>query len=110
MFTWRRQVPVLYVFAEQCVLVLHAFRHFVDLRHAIDTPIRHWPTKSTTATKDAANASSGYITVDNESRINLPPAILANINDLRTERGTTKLKEAFLAEQSEFRLASENTN
>lgn len=109
MFAWRRHVPVVYVLDEQCVFARHVFRHFVDLRHVSDTPARHWPTNDIIATRDTSNASAAYIAVDNGPRSNVPPAILANINDLRTARVTTTLKEAFLAAQSEFRSASQNS-
>lgn len=109
MFAWRRHVPVVYVLNEQCVFAHHVFRHFVDLRDVIETPARHWPTRDTVATRDPSNASAAYIAVDNGARSNLPPAILANINDLRTARVTTTLNEAFLATQSEFQSANQRS-
>ncbi|MBB5460242.1 hypothetical protein [Paraburkholderia sp. Cpub6] len=97
MFTWRRHVPVMYVFAERCAFALHVFRHFIDLRRVSDTPARHWPTVSISATQDAGIASSAYVAVSNRLAGNRPLAVLPNITDLRTTSGTTTLKDTFLA-------------
>ena len=104
MFAWRRHVPVVYVLDEKCVFALHVFRHFADLRRVRDTPARHWPTNYTTA-KDTGNVSSAYVAVDNAARSNLPPAILANITDLRTARGATTLIDAFRAAHPKIQAA-----
>jgi hypothetical protein len=104
MFTWRRHVPVMYVFAEQCVLVLHVFKHFVDLRHVGSTPARHWPTVSISLPQNAGGAYSTYVTIGIGRPDNYPLAVLPNITDLRTTYPTT-LKEAFLAAHPEFQSA-----
>ncbi|WP_207005682.1 hypothetical protein [Trinickia mobilis] len=79
-FRFRNEVPVLYLFADICILARYHFNHFVDLRRVADVPYRNW---------DSATLDDGewrYAARHYQSELpdgtQVKPAILTTVTDL----------------------------
>ncbi|MGU7778577.1 hypothetical protein [Burkholderia sp. PU8-34] len=82
MFRFRNEVPVLYLFADVCVLARYRFNHFVDLQRVADVPYRNWDS-ATLDDGDWRHAARHYVS-ELPDGTQVKPAILTTVTDLTT--------------------------
>ncbi|NIE66850.1 hypothetical protein [Burkholderia sp. Ax-1719] len=105
--SFRRSIPVLYVFEGRCALARYRFQHFSDLRALVDTPY-HWRSLLHISDEDWGqdkNGSAWISVLPDGSRIK--PSLLSNVVDMTGGATCRKLSETYLREKPDAVLSRE---
>ncbi|QBR03614.1 hypothetical protein [Paraburkholderia pallida] len=106
LFRFRRHIPVLYVFDDDCVFAHYPFAHFVDLRACLDIPVRQWGSREIPEDGWRTDrASQWFATELEQTDARLFPAVLNRVVDYSAVPIVDALGDAYLAENPDAALS-----